>query len=472
MSPTNQRMQRLSPEEEAALPAIRDKWLSIGLQTHEGDRQRAWEAIRRAYSAAGRAVPKLWIWMDSPLRMVYACAVLRDSAALRDQVLAQVSDQVLDQVLAQVSDQVLDQVSAQVSAQVLAQVRDQVGAQVLAQVSDQVRDQVGAQVLAQVSAQVRAQVRAQVLDQVRAQVLAQVSDQVLDQVGAQVSDQVLDQVGAQVSAQVSAQVRDQVGAQVLDQVRAQVSEIAWWGWWYQPGQFDCYWLSFYDALRKYCDPTRLDNLIAVAESCAIAWTFPDFVMFCAPPANIDRDDSGRLHSEHRAAVGFRDGWGVYAWHGLRVPADIIEHPETITLAQIKSCTNQELRRVMIERYGQSRYLLDSGAELVSQDECGALYRSEIEGDEPLVMVRVLNSTPEPDGSLTRDEAMQAFPGVKVASGDLRGGEVEMVGIDQLPEDSRFKSYFLRVPPAIETAREAVAWTFDVPAAKYHPSVQT
>jgi hypothetical protein len=72
--------------------------------------------------------------------------------------------------------------------------------------------------------------------------------------------------------------------------------------------------------------------------------------------------------------------------------------------------------------------------LVHADACGQLYRRELANDEPLVMVRVLNITPEPDGSA--------------------------------------KPYLLRVPPNIRTARGAVAWTFGLKAKDYRPAVQT
>ena len=89
---------------------------------------------------------------------------------------------------------------------------------------------------------------------------------------------------------------------------------------------------------------------------------------------------------------------------------------------------------MIERYGQARYLQDSGAKLVAEDEFGSLYRKEIPNDEPLVMVRVKNSTPEPDGSE--------------------------------------KIYFLRVPPSVRTPHEAVAWSFGLNPTAYLPLIQT
>lgn len=81
-----------------------------------------------------------------------------------------------------------------------------------------------------------------------------------------------------------------------------------------------------------------------------------------------------------------------------------------------------------------RSCFESGAQLIHSDETGALYRKELPGDEPLVVVHVLNATPEPDNSVKR--------------------------------------YALRVPPDIKRAREAVAWTFNVREEEYHPEEQS
>ena len=46
-------------------------------------------------------------------------------------------------------------------------------------------------------------------------------------------------------------------------------------------------------------------------------------------------------------------------------------------------------------------------------------------------------------------------------------------INSSPEpDGEFKHYWLRVPPNITKAREAVAWTFGMSAAKYQPAIET
>ena len=113
--------------------------------------------------------------------------------------------------------------------------------------------------------------------------------------------------------------------------------------------------------------------------------------------NVKRDTEGRLHSEDSPSIAYRDGWSLWHWHGVNVSRQIIEFPETITVKQIEDEANAEVRRVMIERYGQAKYLLDSEAVEIHRDDFGTLYRKEIPQDEPLLMVKVVNSTPEPNG---------------------------------------------------------------------------
>ena len=71
---------------------------------------------------------------------------------------------------------------------------------------------------------------------------------------------------------------------------------------------------------------------------------------------------------------------------------------------------------------------DAGAKKVATDEWGTLHRLPVTGDENIVMVEVVNSTPEADGSE--------------------------------------KTYWLRVPPESKTPVEALAWTFDLPVEEY------
>ena len=132
------KIEKLTPEQEALLPAFVDYGLQYGLNTSPCDRPKAEAAIRAHYAALNRPEPKLIIWLDSPHQGAIGAAMLAGTkfsgAQVRAQVWAQVGDQVGDQVRAQVWAQVGTQVWAQVWAQVGAQVWDQVRAQVWDQV--------------------------------------------------------------------------------------------------------------------------------------------------------------------------------------------------------------------------------------------------------------------------------------------------------------------------------------------------
>jgi hypothetical protein len=164
------------------------------------------------------------------------------------------------------------------------------------------------------------------------------------------------------------------------------------------------------------------------------WLTAEELVIAERPEAIHVDERRRLHHAQEPAFRWISDIREFYIHGVHVPAHVIEQPETITVSEIESERNAEVRRVMIERYGQAEYLKDSGAEQVHSDEFGVLYRKPIADDEPLVMVKVVNSTSEPDGT--------------------------------------FKDYFLRVPPTVKTAREAVAWTFEKEADAYAPAAQT
>ena len=250
-------------------------------------------------------------------------------------------------------------------------------------------------------------------------------------VRASVRDSVGDSVGDSVWASVRASVRDSVRASVRDSVWASVGDSV-------GGQHEAPWIAFYAFFREACglvaETDKLVGLRGVTESAG--WWLPhEKICWVSERHNVcSLDDEQRIHAEDGPAIAYPDGWAIWAWHGVRVPQKVIEQPLTLTPEEIRDEQNQEVRRVMLDRFGTERFLREVGAALVHEDEFGKLWAAELRGDEPLVMVEVVNSTPEPDGS--------------------------------------FKDYWLRVPPSIRTAREAVAWTFDVPGAKYELAAES
>ena len=93
----------------------------------------------------------------------------------------------------------------------------------------------------------------------------------------------------------------------------------------------------------------------------------------------------------------------------------------------------QIRRCMIDIMTPQRFIEQSGAYRVAQDESGTLWRQRWRWDA-WAAVEVVNGTPEPDGT--------------------------------------YKHYFLQVPPTVRTPREAVAWTYGLSERHYRPSMRT
>ena len=194
------------------------------------------------------------------------------------------------------------------------------------------------------------------------------------------------------------------------------------------GQHDAAWLA---ALG---DAPELAGLAQVAAAAGWWWPCAEVVLLTERPVALHQDEPGLLHHADGPALAYPDGFALHAWRGMPVPPDFLSRLAGLTPALIRAEDNAELRRVMLESYGYDRYLAESGAEPVHRDETGVLWRIDLEGDEPVLTVEVVNSTPEPDGT--------------------------------------HRVYWLRVPPRTRTAREGVAWTFGLSADEYLPQRQT
>lgn len=195
------------------------------------------------------------------------------------------------------------------------------------------------------------------------------------------------------------------------------------------GQHDAPWLA---ALADRAP--ALAGHARAAEAAGWWWPRTDCVLACERPVDLHRDEAGRLHRADGPCLAFPDGFALNAWRGMPIPTGFSARLAESTAEAIREEPNAELRRVMLEHYGYERYLAETGARPTHRDETGVLWRIEMRRDEPVVMVEVVNSTPEPDGTHRR--------------------------------------YWLRVPPGTTTARAGVAWTFGLTEDDYAPQRQT
>ena len=269
------KIEKLTPEQEALLPAFVDYGLQYGLNTSPCDRPKAEAAIRAHYAALNRPEPKLIIWLDSPHQGAIGAAMLAGTKFSGDQV--------------------------------------------------------------------------------RDQVWAQVGDQVWAQVRAQVGDQVY---------------RAAYGAQ------------------------DMGWVAWFRAMQAIGVnlPKSADTIAAVSENVGWWWPFENAVIVTERPCVIKFDGEKRLHCETGPAVEYRDGFGVYAWRGIRIPPEWIKDgpPDAISCLRVE---NIEQRRIACEMRGWHNILPKlPNAKLIdkhSNPQVGELWQGDLpdHGKERFLQVK-------------------------------------------------------------------------------------
>ena len=156
------------------------------------------------------------------------------------------------------------------------------------------------------------------------------------------------------------------------------------------------------------------------------------------PAYVSPTIIGHYIEGRRHGV-YADIWGtvIHYFRGILIPSKFALHPENLTINEIMSNSNTEVRYAGLEIYGYERMMEENEFKLLHHDKKTKAKLLQFKGtglEEPITVVMVYNSTPEPDGNIKR--------------------------------------YFLSVPPNMKTCAEAISWTFRKTADEYHPDIET
>jgi hypothetical protein len=199
----------------------------------------------------------------------------------------------------------------------------------------------------------------------------------------------------------------------------------------------------------------------IAESANWWFPFEGFCFVSERPIRCAIDEQRRLHHESKAAMEFRDGWKVYAYHGVTVPGQVIEAPETITVKQIKVEANAEVRRCMIERMGWERFCAEAQMRVIHTDTLTARFPS----------LPVSETVHADMRAVTRYRK-----GTEVAelleADEFRDFEDRPLKFVRVTDPSTGEKYLIRVWPENRRAYEAIAQTFGMTEEQYRESVHS
>ena len=195
---------------------------------------------------------------------------------------------------------------------------------------------------------------------------------------------------------------------------------------------DSYFLYYY---KYFHDVVGID-LSPILPMCQLAevsgWCYIDTELAIVHdrPNVIKFDDRNLAHCENGPAISYLDGTEVYMWHGVRVNKHWIVD-RTLTAKQALAVENTELRRAACEILGWVNVLKELNSVVIDEDadpQVGTLLEVDI-----------------PD--IGKEKFLQVLCGTG-------------------------RTFCLPVPPDMQTALAANAWTFGIEPWEYTPEVRT
>jgi hypothetical protein len=283
-------------------------------------------------------------------------------------------------------------------------------------------------------------------DELGANLEVTLRDNLWDELGANLEVTLRDNLGANLRANLRAKLEVTLRAKLEVTLRAKLEVnlganlgdnleyIRTYLW----GQMDAYWVAYYlfpyEKIRPIYNDKDMEKLLLwadLARSCSWWYSYENICFVCDRPEVIKKDDEGRLHCENGPALSFIDGYSVYTWHGTNIPGEWISNPDSLTAEKAITWNNIEQRRCACEILGWAKILDHLNAVTINEHpdkEIGKL----LEVDLP-------------------DSGRERFLLVRCGTG---------------------RDFAIPVPPEMETAHQANAWTYGLTADQYQPEVRT
>ncbi len=195
--------------------------------------------------------------------------------------------------------------------------------------------------------------------------------------------------------------------------------------------YDSFFSFFRHVAKLDIDYSKWAHWETASEHSGPRYVHEKFCIISDFPSTLKVDEQNRPHAESGPFCEWADGSRLYSWHGARVAAEWIEHKKTLDPKTALTHGNVELRRAAAEIIGWAKVLEHVSAKTIDKDkdpEIGELLEADL---------------PDSNGS--------RFLRVHCGTG---------------------RDFVLPVPAEMKTARQANAWTYDIPATQLKPEVRT
>ena len=276
----------------------------------------------------------------------------------------------------------------------------------------QLNKKLDSQVYSEIGERIQDKLRGALRGKITKSIKSQLNTQLLYKLENQLEIQLNRQLNQQLMEQLESQIDEQFGSNDLtDDLLCSIIN---------PEEEWAEFISFIDFCISVlnCNYSQREWTVfeALVKDCDWILPFEKICIVCDRPTKLSFDNENRLHAEGKPAISFADGYSLYSYHGVTLPEKYGKvHPKEWQAKWLLEETNAELRRVLIQGIGYSRICQDLQAiELDSWQEYTLL---TIESDIDIESIYLLKMTCPSTGYI----------------------------------------HALRVPPDINSARDAIRW---------------
>ena len=412
------KISQLTPQQEALIPSILEKWTRVLLSTQPIERHKAQTAVKAAYAAMGKKEPvirffsspnaaRLAIFEQQPPRQTAqqlgAPLLLPFSSQLQEQLHQQLEEELWQELQFQLSSPQL-QNSLQLRAVLMWQEQQQFAPNHLELVA-QLREQF----LIQQWEQQQEELRKQFLQLPGGQLLMQMGESLWQTLGEplwqNLANQPLMQWGEQQLQQNPLfQMMDVIGftyyGLLLPSLETSVLPV----------------IDFCISVLN-CDhnPQQWEALQSLICESGCVFPFEKTCIVCDRPTQLSFDSEHRLHAEGEPAIQFADGYSLYSYRGVLLPENYRVHPHQWQARWLLEEPNAELRRVLIQGIGYARI-------------CQELQATELDSWREYTLLRLDHEV-----------------------------DVEPIYLLKMTCPSTGFIHAMRVPPTMKSAHEAISW---------------
>jgi hypothetical protein len=171
------------------------------------------------------------------------------------------------------------------------------------------------------------------------------------------------------------------------------------------------------------DSTKWELFQSLTKYCGWILPLEKVAIVCDRPIKLSFDSENRLHAEGEPAIVFADGYTLYSYHGVTLPEKYGElHPTKWQAQWLLEEDNAELRRVLIQEIGYARI-------------CQELQAIELDAWQEYTLLKI-----DDDVDLTDND-----------------DDIEPIYLLKMTCPSTGRIHALRVPPDVNSAREAIRW---------------